>query len=255
MAESFRDKTVIVTGGSAGIGKASALEFAKESANVVIAARNVERGEETAESVEKAGGNALFVQTDVSKASDVEKMVNAAIQKFGNIDCAVNNAGIEGPITSLVADVEEEDWNRIIDINLKGVWLCLKYEIRQMLNSGGGSIVNMSSIGGMMGSRNMPVYSASKHGVIGLTKSAAAGYATDAIRVNAVCPGLIRTPMGERVIGNDPEREERLIGLHPMSRLGKPIEVAEAVIWLCSDKSSFVTGCVFPVDGGAMAVK
>ncbi len=254
MAESFQGKTVIVTGGSAGIGKASALEFAKELANIVIADMDVDGGEDTVKSVKKAGANALFVKTDVSKASDVEKMVNTAIRKFGKIDCAVNNAGVEGPIKTLTADVEEEDWDRVIDINLKGVWLCMKYEIRQMLTSGGGSIVNMSSIGGLLGARNMPAYCASKYGVIGLTKSAAGEYATQAIRINAVCPGVIATRMGEGIIDNDPVRRERLIGIHPMARLGQANEIAEAVVWLCSDKASFVTGCSLAVDGGATAV-
>jgi len=245
-------KVVLVTGGTSGIGREAAVLFAKSGAKVVIAGRREAEGNETVELVRAAGGDALFVKTDVSKASEVEMLVKKAVEKFGRLDVAFNNAGIEGVWVPIISQ-SERDWDRTIEINLKGVWLCLKYEIRQMLKQGGGgSIVNMSSIAGLMGSAGAAAYGASKHGVIGLTKAAALENARNGIRVNAVCPAVIETPMGERLFGA-PEMKKYALGFHPIGRFGKPMEVAEAVVWMCSDRTPFMTGHSLVLDGGFLA--
>ena len=249
MAGNLAGKVALVTGGSSGIGRASALAFAKEGAQVVIADVATEGGEQTVSMVQDAGGQAIFVKTDVSQTRDVEVMVNAAVEAYGRLDCAFNNAGIDGR-SGPVHQYPEELWDQVIPTNLKGVWLCIKYEAPQMLKQGGGAIVNDSSVAGLVTGANISAYTASKHGLIGLTKAAAMDYAASGIRVNAVCPGVIRTPMVEGAIAEDPNREAVMISREPIGRLGTPEEVAEVVVWLCTDAASFVTGTAIPVDGG-----
>jgi NAD(P)-dependent dehydrogenase (short-subunit alcohol dehydrogenase family) len=252
MTTGLEGKVALVTGGTTGIGRDTAVGFAKAGAKVVVAGRREPEGEETVELIRAAGGESLFVKVDVSKSSEVQSLVQKTVEKFGRLDVAFNNAGIEGvwvPITRQ----SEEDWDRTIATNLKGVWLCLKYEIQQMLKQrGGGAIVNMASITGLMGSSGAAAYSASKHGVIGLTKSAALETAKSGIRINAVCPAVIETDMADRLF-SVPEVHKFVLGCHPMGRFGKPQEVSEAVVWMCSDKASFMTGQSLVLDGGFLA--
>ncbi len=252
MTTELEGKVGLVTGGTSGVGRDTAVLFAKAGAKVVVAGRRELEGEETIELVRAAGGDGLFVKTDVSKASEVDTLIERTVEKFGRLDVAFNNAGIEGVWVPIVRQ-SEEDWDRTIDINLKGVWLCLKYEIRQMLKQGGGgAIVNMSSIMGMIGSAGAAAYSASKHGVIGLTKTAALENARTRIRVNAVCPGVIETAMAKRTFGA-PLVHKYVLSCHPIGRFGKPAEIAEAVVWMCSDRASFMTGQSMVLDGGFLA--
>lgn len=246
----FKDKVAIVTGGSFGIGRATAVAFAKRGARVTIADR-VEDAE-TINVIRSAGGEALFVKCDVSQAAEVSVMLEQTVKKFGRLDFAFNNAGVEG-LTAPIPECTEENWDKTIDINLKGVWLCMKYEIPYMLKQGRGSIVNNASVAGLVGFTGIPAYVASKHGIIGLTKNAALENAKAGIRVNAVCPGVIKTPMIDRFTGKNKEVEKQFVDMEPVGRLGQPEEVAEAVMWLCSDAASFVTGISLPVDGGWIA--
>ncbi len=252
MAGRFEGRVALVTGSSSGIGRATALAFAREGASVVVSDVAEDGGQETVRMIEGTGGKALFVKADVTEAKDVERLVDQAVQTYGRLDCAHNNAGIAGPVTQ-VADYPEEEWNRVIAINLKGVWLCMKYELPQMLKQGGGAIINTASIEGLVAVAGNSAYDASKHGVAGLTKTAAIEYARDNIRVNAVCPGYIDTPMVQEYVQSIPGLEETTVGLHPIGRIGKPEEIAEAVVWLCSDAASFVTGHTMTVDGGYVA--
>lgn len=246
-------KAALVTGAGSGIGRATALACAREGAKIVVADRVVEGGEETVSMIQSAGGEATFVPVNVTQAAEVEAMVAAAVSAYGRIDCAHNNAGIEG-VFATTADYPEEDWDRVMAVNLKGVWLCMKYVIPQMVQQGGGAIVNTASLAGLVGAKRMPAYVASKHGVAGLTKTAALEYAKSGIRINAVCPGIIHTSMVDRMfLSRRPDLEDRLAAVEPMGRLGKPEEVAEAVVWLCSDAASFVTGHTMTVDGGIYA--
>lgn len=246
-------KAALVTGAGSGIGRATALACAREGAKIVVADIAVEGGEETVSMIKSAGGEATFVPVNVTQAAEVEAMVAAAVSAYGRIDCAHNNAGIEG-VFATTADYPEEDWDRVMAVNLKGVWLCMKYEIPQMVQQGGGAIVNTASLAGLVGAKRMPAYVASKHGVAGLTKTAALEYAKSGIRINAVCPGIIHTSMVDRMfLSRRPDLEDRLAAVEPMGRLGKPEEVAEAVVWLCSDAASFVTGHTMTVDGGIYA--
>ncbi len=252
MATELEGKVGLVTGGTSGIGRETAVLFAKAGAKVVVAGRRAVEGEETIELIRAAGGDGVFVKTDVSKASEVETLVQKAVEKFGRLDIAFNNAGIEG-VWSPIVRQSEEDWDRTIAINLKGVWLCLKYEIRQMLKQGGGgAIVNMSSITGLVGAVGVAAYSASKHGVIGLTQTAALENAKTGIRINAVCPGFTETPMSDRVF-RAPGVHKYVLSCHPIGRLGRPTEIAEAVLWMCSDRASFMTGQSLVLDGGFLA--
>ena len=252
MTRELEGKVGLVTGGTSGIGRHTALLFAKAGAKVVVAGRRELEGQETVELIRADGGDSLFVKTDVSKSSEVDVLIQKVVEKFGRLDIAFNNAGIEGVWVPIVRQ-SEEDWDRTIAINLKGVWLCLKYEIRQMLKQGGGgAIVNMASVTGLIGSVGAGAYSASKHAVIGLTKTAALENAKSGIRINAVCPGVIETPMGERLFGA-PAVHKSVVGLHPIGRFGRPAEIAEAVVWMCSDRASFMTGQSLVLDGGFLA--
>lgn len=253
MAGQLADKVALVTGASSGIGRATALAFGREGARVVVSDLNVEGGEETVSAIKESGGESTFVHADVSRVGDVEALIENVVQVYGRLDCAHNNAGIEGEIGSRLHEYPEDTWDRLIDINLKGVWLCMKYELTQMLAQGGGSIVNTASAAGLVGSRRMSAYTASKHGVVGLTKSAALEYAQEGIRVNAVCPGIIDTPMVRRLIGGREDYEASISSRQPVGRLGTAEEIAEAVVWLSSDAASFVTGHAMSVDGGFVA--
>lgn len=245
-------KITLVTGGSSGIGRATALAFAREGCNLVIADILVESGEETVQMIRKAGGEAIFVETDISKAGEVEALINTVVETYGRLDCAHNNAGIEG-VLATTANYTEEDWDRIITINLKGTWLCMKYEILQMLHQGSGAIVNTASTNGLVGFPGMPAYCASKGGILQLTRTAALEYARAGIRVNAVCPGSIQTPLLERIAANISNTGIPFAMDLPSGRIGMPEEVAEAVVWLCSDAASFVTGHALVIDGGMIA--
>ena len=245
-------KVALITGAGSGIGRASALTFAREGAKVAVADIVVEGGEETVRMVKEAGGEAFFIKVDVSNAAEVEAMVNTVVDTYGRIDCAYNNAGIEGRLAS-TDEYPEDVFDKVIDINLTGVWLCMKYELPHMLKQGGGAIVNTASGAGLIGVAGMSAYVASKHGVVGLTKTAALEYAKSGIRVNSVCPGLIQTPMVERITADQPQLGEALVAAEPVGRTGKPEEIAESVVWLSSDAASFVTGHAMSVDGGFVA--
>ena len=252
MAGQLDGKVALVTGGGSGIGRATCLAMAREGAQVMVADIVVEGGQETVSLVKNAGGEATFIRADVSQASEVEAMVKQTTETYGRLDCAFNNAGIEGPVCSTV-EYTEEDFDRVVAIDLTGVWLCMKYEIPAMLQHGGGAIVNTASVAGLVGFQGISAYVASKHGVNGLTKTAALEYAKAGIRVNAVCPGVIETPMVKRAFEKSPGMEEGVAAVEPVGRLGQPQEVAEAVVWLCSDAASFVTGLPMAVDGGLVA--
>ncbi|WP_281298527.1 SDR family oxidoreductase [Flavobacterium limnophilum] len=250
MENTFKDKVALITGGSSGIGRATAIAFARKGTKVVIA--DWIENEETMDLIENLGGEAVFVQCDVSKSADVKALIEKTIATFGRLDYAFNNAGIEGT-SAPVQDCSEENWDKTIDVNLKGIWLCMKYQIPVMLEKGKGSIVNCSSVAGLVGFQGLPAYVASKHGVIGLTKTAALECAKLGIRVNAVCPGVIQTPMIDRLTGKKKEAEAQFTSLEPVGRFGQPEEIACSVMWLCSDEASFVTGIAMPVDGGFVA--
>jgi NAD(P)-dependent dehydrogenase (short-subunit alcohol dehydrogenase family) len=250
METSFKNKVAIVTGGSSGIGKATALVFAKKGAKVVVV--DWVENKETVNFIKEMGGEAIFIKCDVSKTADVKAMVAETIATFGRLDYAFNNAGIEG-ISASTQDCTEENWDKTIGVNLKGIWLCMKYEIPEILKQGKGVIINCASVAGLVGFAGLPAYVASKHGVVGLTKTTALECAKLGIRVNAVCPGVIQTPMIDRLIGNSKEAVAQFTGLEPVGRFGQPEEIANAVVWMCSDEASFVTGHAMAVDGGFVA--
>ena len=252
MATGLEGKVAVVTGGSSGIGRAAVLAFAREGAKVVVADVDVEGGKQTVRAVEEAGGKATFVKTDVSKAAEVEALIGKAVQTYGRLDCAFNNAGIEGASAS-IPDYTEEDFDRVISINLRAVWLCMKYEIPQILQQGGGAIVNTSSIDGLIAEADGCAYIAAKHAVAGLTKAAAIENGRAGIRVNVVCPGYVDTPLIRRFSAPHPEEYAQTIERHPIGRVGRPEEIAEVVVWLCSDAASFVTGHTMVADGGYVA--
>jgi NAD(P)-dependent dehydrogenase (short-subunit alcohol dehydrogenase family) len=250
---SFEGKSVLVTGGGGGIGRATALAFARAGARVAVSDRVPAPGLETVRLIEAGGGQALFVEADVTRAADVEAMVAKVVSAWGRLDCAFNNAGIEEEHLR-ITDCDEATFDRTMAVNVKGVWLCLKYQLAQMLKQGGGAIVNTASVAGLVGAPKMAAYSASKHAVLGLTKSAALECGRKGIRVNAVCPGVIQTAMFERALQADPKVGPAVAQMHPVGRIGQPEEVAAVVLWLCSDAASFVTGHAHTVDGGMTAV-
>ncbi len=252
MTERLPGKVALVTGGSSGIGRATAVAFAREGARVIVADVAEEGGAETVALIRAAGGEALFVRADVSRATDVEALVRRAFERFGRLDCAHNNAGIGGRMGSLV-ECSEEDWDRVTGVNLKGVWLCMKYEIPRMIESGGGAIVNTASVAGLRAVPGIGAYCASKHGVIGLTRTAALEFAAAGVRVNAVCPGWIRTPLVEPLLNREPGFDAQMIASNPAGRIGTPEEVAETVVWLCSNAAPYVIGHALVIDGGLTA--
>ena len=249
---SFAGKVAFVTGAANGIGRATALAFAREGASVVVADLSEQGNRETARMIEAAGGRALAVRCDVSREEDVKAALDQAVETFGRLDFAFNNAGVEQPLTP-VADLTEEAWDRIVDVNLRGVFLCMRHEIPLMLEQGGGAIVNTSSGAGVKGIAGQAAYCAAKFGIVGLTKAAALDYAKAGIRVNAVCPGIIETPMMDRFSGGTPEGRARVVAQEPVGRMGRPEEIAAAVVWLCSDAAAFVVGHAMVIDGGQTA--
>jgi NAD(P)-dependent dehydrogenase (short-subunit alcohol dehydrogenase family) len=248
MGNRFASKIVIVTGGASGLGRDAAIAFGREGAKVLVA--DIADGEGTSSAIKDAGGEALFVRTDVRKAADVESMVKRCVELYGGVDYAFNNAGISGAFSPL-ADYDPDTWNDVLAVNLTGVFLSMRYEIPEIIRRGGGAIVNLSSAAGIKSSSDVgPAYNASKHGIVGLSKGAAVQYADKGVRINVVCPGLIRTPLSEKTLLRDEPTARAIIAKHPIGRVGEPREVTSLVLWLCSDESSFVTGAIIPVDGG-----
>jgi NAD(P)-dependent dehydrogenase (short-subunit alcohol dehydrogenase family) len=248
----FQGKVALVTGGTSGIGRAAAIAYAREGAKVVVAGRRASEGEETVQLVRAQGGEAMFAPADVAQAAHVKNLIGRTLEQFGRLDFAFNNAGVEQEPTPLL-EQDEENFDRVMDINVKGVWLSMKYEIPAMLKTGGGSIVNTSSALGVIAFPRVEIYVASKHAVIGLTKSAALEFGKQGIRVNAILPAVIDTDMYHRFAGENPEFRAQITALHPIGRIGKSEEIADAAIWLSSSKSSFVTGHSLLVDGGFTA--
>jgi NAD(P)-dependent dehydrogenase (short-subunit alcohol dehydrogenase family) len=253
LAHSLVGRVALITGGGSGIGRASALAFAREGAQVMVSDIDIAGGQETARLIAERGGEAVFIPADVSDGEQVAQLVAATIARYGRLDCAHNNGGIEGPLATVV-DMAEADWDRVIDVNLKGVWWCLRHEIPAMLARGGGAIVNTASVSGLKGFPPLlPVYVTAKFGVVGLTAVTARHYAAQGVRINAVCPGAIDTPMLERIDASAQRLGISQVAENPMGRLGRPDEVAEAVVWLCSDAASFITGQTLTIDGGFLA--
>jgi len=249
----LRNKVALITGGSSGLGRESAIAFAEAGAKVVIADIDAHGGEQTAQMIADQDNDVLFVKADVSKSHHVDQLIQQVVKTYGRLDCAHNNAGIEGELAK-TSDCSEDNWNNVIETNLKSAWLCLKFEIRQMVKQASGAIVNTSSVYGLVGSeRGLPAYVASKHGIVGLTRTAALEYALLGIRVNAVCPGAIDTPFRERLVEKSREKNLENSQRYPIGRIGRPDEVANAVVWLCSEAASYITGSVLTIDGGLTA--
>jgi len=253
MSGRFQSKVVLVTGGTSGLGRDAALAFAKEGAKVVLSGRRVKAGEEVISEIRKDGGEAIFVRADVSQSPDVKASVQACVNTYGGLDCALNNAGIDGTLMVPMADYEKEVWDQVVTTNLTGTFLSMKYEIPEMLKRGGGSIVNMSAMAGLRsGRRTGAAYNATKHGIIGLTTTGAVEYSARGIRVNAVCPALIQTPMSEATFLKDEGMVQKAIQMYPLGRIGRAEEVTSLVLWLSSSEAAFITGTAIPVDGGAL---
>ena len=252
MTNNLKGKVALVTGGTTGIGKETAIALAKAGAKVVVSGRGEDKGKETVDSIKQAGGEATFIKADISQPTEVEALIAKTVETYGSLDCASNNAGTEGKLAP-ITELTEADLDKVIDINLKGTWYCLKYEIAQMLQQGKGAIVNTSSGAGEVGMANLSPYCASKHGVMGLTKSLAVEYAKRGIRINAIAPGPIDTGMPERGTANREALDNYISTFVPMDRMGTATEVAEAVVWLCSDAAGFVTGTTLAIDGGYLA--
>ena len=255
MTKRFESKVVLVTGGTSGLGRDAAVAFAREGAKVVFTGRRAEAAEEVIAAIRRDGGEAIFVRADISRAADVEASVQACVKTYGGLDCAFNNAGIDGTLMVPLADYQKEVWDQVIATNLTGTFLSMKHEIPEMLKRGGGSIVNMSAMAGLRsGRRTGAAYNASKHGIIGLTTTGAVEYAARGIRVNAVCPALIRTPMSEAVFLKDEAMVQKALQMYPLGRIGQPEEVTSLVLWLASSEAAFVTGAAIPIDGGALLI-
>lgn len=250
--DTMQGKVALVTGAASGIGRATALAFAREGAQVIVSDRDETGGAETCRWILDRGGRAAFVAADVSQSGDVDRLLARTLETYGRLDYAFNNAGIEGS-PAPTHECTEENWDRTIDINLKGVWLCMKKEIPILLKQGGGAIVNCSSIAGLVGFSGIPAYVASKHGVLGLTKTAALEYAKQGIRINAICPGVIQTPMIDRFTQGNAQAYAQLAAGEPVARMGRPEEIADAVLFLCSERASFITGHPLVADGGWVA--
>ena len=255
MSGRFASKVVLVTGGTSGLGRDAALAFAREGAKVVLTGRRVEAGEEAISEIRGEGGEAIFIRADVSQAPDVQASIQACVNTYGGLDCALNNAGIDGTLMVPMVDYKKEVWDQVVATNLTGTFLSMKYEIPEMLNRGGGSIVNMAAMAGLRsGRRTGAAYNATKHGIIGLTTTGAVEYAARGIRVNAVCPALIQTPMSEATFLKDEAMVQKAIQMYPLGRIGRPEEVTSLVLWLCSSEAAFITGAAIPVDGGALLI-
>lgn len=255
MSGRFASKVAFVTGGTSGLGRDAALAFAREGAKVLLTGRRAEAGEEVAAAIRKEGGEALFVRADVSRESDVAAAIEACVRSFGTLDCALNNAGIDGTLMVPMAEYRTEVWDTVLRTNLSGTFFSMKYEIPEMLKRGGGSIVNMSAMAGLRsGRRTGAAYNATKHGIIGLTTTGAVEYAARGIRVNAVCPALIQTPMSEATFLKDEAMVQKALQMYPLGRIGRPEEVTSLVLWLCSEEASFMTGTAIPVDGGSLLI-
>ncbi len=252
MNMNWNERVALVTGASSGIGRATAVAFGARGARVAVADVQTAPGEETVRIIRSAGGDAIFCRADVSRVEDVEALVERTVGQYGRLDFAFNNAGVEGELAP-TAECTVANWDRTLAINLKGVWLCMKHEIPHMLKRKGSAIVNCSSVAGLVGFAGLPAYAASKHGIVGLTRAAALEYAQKGVRINAVCPGVIQTAMVDRIVEKHPEIRAGLVAGEPVGRAGNPAEVAEAVVWLCSESASFVTGQALAVDGGWVA--
>lgn len=252
MAQQFSGKVALVIGGASGLGQVSAIELAKQGARVAVADVAVREGKATVERIASAGGRAMFIKADATKSKEVKAMVRKTVKTFGRLDFALNNAGIDG-VRARTADYPEEVWHQVVSLNLTGVFLCMKFELPVMVRQGSGVIINMSSVAGVTGFLGHAAYAASKHGVIGLTKTAAIEYAKAGIRVNAICPAYTHTPMLTRMLARNPDLEAKLVARVPMRRLGTAEEIAQAVIYLFSDAAAFITGHSLVMDGGIMA--
>jgi NAD(P)-dependent dehydrogenase (short-subunit alcohol dehydrogenase family) len=252
----FENKVCLVTGAGSGIGRATALAFASESAHVVVVDYDAEAANSTAREINTNGGKAISITVDISNHDQVKMMLTKTIEEFGRLDTAVNCAGIAGPVSLPLHEYPEEFWHQQINVNLTGTWYCMKHEITQMLKNGGGNIVNLSSAAGLIAQPENSPYAASKHGVVGITKTAAKEYATNNIRVNAICPTAIETPMimeGRRKLAHNHDAKQAAINFQAMKRMGRPEEIADIALWLCSEQSSFITGIAMAADGGALA--
>jgi NAD(P)-dependent dehydrogenase (short-subunit alcohol dehydrogenase family) len=252
MSEHPSAPVALVTGASSGIGRATAIAFAREGMRVILAARRIRESEAVVKTIREAGGEATFIQTDVSKAAEVERLIEQTIATYGRLDYACNNAGIEGTAASIL-DTSEEQWDQVLDINLKGPWLCMKYQIPELLKAGGGAIVNISSVSAFWGADDHAPYTASKSGLVGLTRAVAKEFAAAGLRINVICPGSIYTPMIERLDGGPVTPDSWRIQMTPMKRVGDPEEIASTVLWLCSNGASYMTGQTLIVDGGLLA--